>query len=53
MPVISAINNRLCWGSKLPGFQDSHALGALEMHAVHENYISCKTMNSAHVALGQ
>lgn len=53
MPATPAANNRLCRGPESPGFQDSRALGTLEMHAVRENYISFKIMNSAHVALGQ
>lgn len=48
MPVISATNNRLSQGPILPGFQDSDALGTLE---IHENLISLKIMKSAHVAV--
>lgn len=48
MPFISATKTSHCWGSELPGFQDSHASSTLGMRVIHENYISFKKVNSAH-----
>lgn len=52
MPVNSSTNNTL-GGSELAGFQDSHTLGTLQIHAIHENNISFEFRNSAHVTVGR
>lgn len=52
MPVTSSTINTL-GGSELAGFQDSHTLGTLQIHAIHENHISFEFRNSAYVTMGQ